>query len=489
MSRPRALRTDARQDIADRTPLLHSLRRRFAQNQEDCTFTVLALLPTLGDQLFEKMNVEELTSMLQKSRVSSAPAATPAAAPAPEAEAPAPAVDQQESAASLKGQAAETEATVAAAAPTEPAAVEESKPAAAQEPPTESKETDKGEEIKAEAEKDAAPQAGESSIAAGAEPSAESEVTKPEASAEPPAKAAALPTGASALDLISEPAPAPISPDARLTPVSNQSPRLDGEAQDKPADEPKAEEAANETPSEPAPAPAPAPAAEAAAEAPRQPTEEEIIEEKRAKLALWNELKVVAFSRTLTSIYAIVLLTLQTHIQLNLIGRYAYLASVSALAKPAPANHRIDVNAGSEFEADQDFAKEALRQRMESTDSAIDAEPEAGLSHDTERVYLTYSWWFLHKGWDLVAQRVRDAVEETFGRVPLKSQLSWLEFNRLLSTTRRKVEYEILGEEHPENGVRSSGVSEVSATTKGSRRLLARRLKWVLPLRHRAGPD
>lgn len=42
-----------------------SLRRRFAQNQEDCTFTVLALLPTVGDQLFGKLNVEQLTETLR----------------------------------------------------------------------------------------------------------------------------------------------------------------------------------------------------------------------------------------------------------------------------------------------------------------------------------------------------------------------------------------------------------------------------------------
>ncbi len=54
-----------------------NLRRRFAQNQEDCTFTVLALLPTLGDQLFSKHNVEQLTESL-RSQAAPAPAAPPA---------------------------------------------------------------------------------------------------------------------------------------------------------------------------------------------------------------------------------------------------------------------------------------------------------------------------------------------------------------------------------------------------------------------------
>jgi hypothetical protein len=52
--------------------LLSSLKRRFAQNQEDCSFTILALLPTLGDQLFSHMDVEGLTAKLQRGRQSPA---------------------------------------------------------------------------------------------------------------------------------------------------------------------------------------------------------------------------------------------------------------------------------------------------------------------------------------------------------------------------------------------------------------------------------
>lgn len=42
-----------------------SLRRRFTQNQEDCAFTVLTLLPTLGNSILEAMDVERLTLELQ----------------------------------------------------------------------------------------------------------------------------------------------------------------------------------------------------------------------------------------------------------------------------------------------------------------------------------------------------------------------------------------------------------------------------------------
>lgn len=48
----------------------NSLRRRFQQTQDDVAYTVLALLPTLGDQILGNMDVEAITRELQtRSRV------------------------------------------------------------------------------------------------------------------------------------------------------------------------------------------------------------------------------------------------------------------------------------------------------------------------------------------------------------------------------------------------------------------------------------
>ena len=46
----------------------YSLRRRFEQNQTDCTYTVLALLPTAAEDILETLPVEELTKELQRKR-------------------------------------------------------------------------------------------------------------------------------------------------------------------------------------------------------------------------------------------------------------------------------------------------------------------------------------------------------------------------------------------------------------------------------------
>lgn len=45
-----------------------SLRRRFEQNQEDCTFTVLALLPTATEDILEALPVENITHQLQQKK-------------------------------------------------------------------------------------------------------------------------------------------------------------------------------------------------------------------------------------------------------------------------------------------------------------------------------------------------------------------------------------------------------------------------------------
>lgn len=46
--------------------MLDSLRRRFEQNQEDCTFTVLALLPTATTNILEELNTEQITYEIQQ---------------------------------------------------------------------------------------------------------------------------------------------------------------------------------------------------------------------------------------------------------------------------------------------------------------------------------------------------------------------------------------------------------------------------------------
>lgn len=141
-----------------------------------------------------------------------------------------------------------------------------------------------------------------------------------------------------------------------------------------------------------------------------------LLADRQAKLRLWNDLKLTAFSRTITSLYCVVLLTLQTHIQLNLIGRFAYLASVQALAR----------------ETDD----------ATNSQSVPSSDPSRGLDHDTERLYLTFSWWFLHQGWQQLSHRVSDAIEKVFSPLSVKAQLSMTDLRAMLNDVRYLIEHD-----------------------------------------------
>ncbi|CUS11477.1 unnamed protein product [Tuber aestivum] len=60
--------SDARERMSSDRIARENLRRRFEQNQEDCTFTVQALLPTATQLILEELPVEKLTQELQQKK-------------------------------------------------------------------------------------------------------------------------------------------------------------------------------------------------------------------------------------------------------------------------------------------------------------------------------------------------------------------------------------------------------------------------------------
>jgi hypothetical protein len=57
-----------RKSQCPRVDCKYSLRRRFEQNQEDCTFTVLAILPTATENILEAIPVEQVLEQLQQQK-------------------------------------------------------------------------------------------------------------------------------------------------------------------------------------------------------------------------------------------------------------------------------------------------------------------------------------------------------------------------------------------------------------------------------------
>ena len=128
-------------------------------------------------------------------------------------------------------------------------------------------------------------------------------------------------------------------------------------------------------------------------------------------------LGVLAITRAYTLIYTLALLTMLTRVQLNLLGRRSYLSSVVSLATgSAQATISLENN-------DDDNPNQAY-----------------GDDFETNRKYLTFSWWLLNKGWVDVMQRVENAVREVFGSLSPRDQLSFEAFSELTSKVRKLVE-------------------------------------------------
>ncbi|KAJ5354031.1 hypothetical protein N7541_006595 [Penicillium brevicompactum] len=138
---------------------------------------------------------------------------------------------------------------------------------------------------------------------------------------------------------------------------------------------------------------------------------------KRNKTQLWNEVKITSITRSFTLIYTLSLLTIFTRIQLNLLGRRNYLSSVISLATP-PAN--------------------ASTISLEDHDDELTQ--TLGDDFETNRRYLAFSWWLLHRGWKELVERVQVAVEEVFGPLNPREDISLAKLSELTLEIRRKVE-------------------------------------------------
>ena len=139
---------------------------------------------------------------------------------------------------------------------------------------------------------------------------------------------------------------------------------------------------------------------------------------KKTKSQLWCELKISSVTRSLTLIYALALLNLFTRIQLNLLGRRNYVLSVVALVSQTPVGQTIQLE----------------------NEEENGAQSTLGNDFETNRSFLAFSWWLLHWGWRDIMDRVKVAVEEVFGPVNPREELSFERLAQLILDVRRKIE-------------------------------------------------
>ncbi|THH21389.1 hypothetical protein EW146_g136 [Bondarzewia mesenterica] len=164
----------------------------------------------------------------------------------------------------------------------------------------------------------------------------------------------------------------------------------------------------------------------------------------KSKAELWREVKMLTVTRTLTVLYSTTLLSLFTHIQLSLLGRYKYVQSMIELSRDEDGEDFEASIASLFFASPGGEDVEALWSEKGGWEKEEeDAIWRDGVDEETERRYLTLSWWILNVGWKDVGERVRRGVEEVFEGVSLKNKLGIVELHRLLCDVRRRVEYEV----------------------------------------------
>ncbi|BCS03959.1 peroxisomal biogenesis factor 3 [Aspergillus luchuensis] len=139
---------------------------------------------------------------------------------------------------------------------------------------------------------------------------------------------------------------------------------------------------------------------------------------KRNKTQLWNEVKITSITRSFTLIYTLTLLTIFTRIQLNLLGRRNYLSSVISMATPPADGSTIRL---------EDHDDDDLTQTL-------------GHDFETNRRYLAFSWWLLHRGWKQLMDEVQAAVTEVFGPLNPREDISLSKLSELILQVRGKIE-------------------------------------------------
>lgn len=110
---------------------------------------------------------------------------------------------------------------------------------------------------------------------------------------------------------------------------------------------------------------------------------------------------------------------LLTRIQLNLLGRLNYLSSVISLSQPLPPERANSIS---------------LENHEEQNATSF------GNDFETNRRFLTFSWYLLHKGYAQVLVKVRNAVEEVFGSISPNEGVTQQRLRDLILEVRKKVE-------------------------------------------------
>lgn len=143
---------------------------------------------------------------------------------------------------------------------------------------------------------------------------------------------------------------------------------------------------------------------------------------RKSKSELWQDLKIQSLTRLFTLIYSSALLVFFTRLQLNMLGRKNYVASVIQLA----GQH------------DSQPGEISMHDESDGPNPHNSAQEEEA---QTNRMYLTYSWWLLNKGWESLSKQIEAAVLKVFDTVNPRADLSLAELSELIGQVQYLIDF------------------------------------------------
>eukprot|EP00899_Mesostigma_viride_P029731 jgi/Mesvir1/9943/Mv06641-RA.2 len=159
----------------------------------------------------------------------------------------------------------------------------------------------------------------------------------------------------------------------------------------------------------------------------------------RHKMALWQELKIKSFTRTLASLWSVALLQLSLRTQLNILSRHAYTDALAAVTSGVAG---ASLNSPSASPSDM-FASFA---------DAMQAGSKDGLSQRSQYAFLLFSDYLPIHGLRPLVANMQQAVASVVGSISLREPIGLPSLRSILARTRS--EFDALTRAHPQGWAR-----------------------------------
>nr|XP_006128850.1 peroxisomal biogenesis factor 3 [Pelodiscus sinensis] len=163
------------------------------------------------------------------------------------------------------------------------------------------------------------------------------------------------------------------------------------------------------------------------------------------KLEIWEDLKIISFTRSIVAVYSTCMLVVLLRVQLNIIGGYIYLD-----------NAAVCKNGTSRFSEEQTSGEVTGSNSGLSSSGDFLSEQKTPLAPpEVQQQYLSSIQHLLGDGLTALITVVKQAVQKIFGSISLKHALSLLELEQKLKEIRTLVEQNTDSSHSDKTGSRS----------------------------------